>query len=751
MRDCPAAALCLLLAMLAGTLPLDGTADEVDANARPLPEGALMLLEDDARQLEAERTGQETDRSGAADATSATPAMTLEPAARGSTDPVQSQTAVPAGTDGAAGVPPGGPLPALPPSAADALATTPGQPTPIPAVHGAIREAIVPVQFDFHFLRRLMQEQVFTDQGRARFDVDTAGCNRLLLSDPALSPVSPTATTTAMVRLRARAEARIGVVLLGNCTSVVEWQGVVEVDQVPALVDGAGGFALGVVDSRVLDDEGNPAGSAGAVWGWMKGHVHPRLEATQVDLRGALAELRQLLSVVLRGSAASGIGQVLDSVRVDDARANDNGVRVDVRLAAPVATTAPPEPPLSEAEIARLRDAVGTLDAFLTFVVKAAAGEAGSVGRRSGLLATLLDGRYRLSEALTDGVHGDAAVRSLFVEIWTALAPNLAELPGDLPGQQGLRYLAFIAAGDAVRALDALGPGTGLDLSADGLRRMARLLAPDYEGDPLERSEGVDESLRERFGFGAPLPPPSRDTPPKPPVPAEPDARNDALSPVQVMALVLLPRAARADSGGGTAGTPARLQRLNGWIPSRDDLDDYLARVNELLHTVADAEVASGSLPRHAEALFRLMVPAIAWQESCWRQFVRGDDGPVPLRSPAGAVGIMQVNKAVWRGFYDAEGLARDIAYNARAGAEITRHYLVDYALRAGEQEREGGADNLVRATYAVYNGGPRHLQRYRKPDTPARLRAIDNAFFHKYATLRQGDSLAVRACYGPA
>jgi hypothetical protein len=43
---------------------------------------------------------------------------------------------------------------------------------------------------------------------------------------------------------------------------------------------------------------------------------------------------------------------------------------------------------------------------------------------------------------------------------------------------------------------------------------------------------------------------------------------------------------------------------------------------------------------------------ATAWQESCWRQFIKKSGRLEPLISRAGAVGIMQVNPNVWRGFY---------------------------------------------------------------------------------------------------
>ena len=49
------------------------------------------------------------------------------------------------------------------------------------------------------------------------------------------------------------------------------------------------------------------------------------------------------------------------------------------------------------------------------------------------------------------------------------------------------------------------------------------------------------------------------------------------------------------------------------------------------------------------------------------------------------------------------------------AGSEILIHYLRDYAIAKGEHTATGEIDNLARATYAVYNGGPGHLRRYRK------------------------------------
>src|SRR5205823_5226156 len=120
--------------------------------------------------------------------------------------------------------------------------------------------------------------------------------------------------------------------------------------------------------------------------------------------------------------------------------------------------------------------------------------------------------------------------------------------------------------------------------------------------------------------------------------------------------------------------------------------------------------------------LYGVLVPAVAWQESCWRQFVEQDGKVTYLLSRSGDVGIMQVNRRVWRGFFDLARLEWDVAYNAGAGAEILAHLLARY----GAREANGRLENAARATYAAYNGGPDAYRRYRLARVPPALPARD-------------------------
>jgi soluble lytic murein transglycosylase-like protein len=178
-------------------------------------------------------------------------------------------------------------------------------------------------------------------------------------------------------------------------------------------------------------------------------------------------------------------------------------------------------------------------------------------------------------------------------------------------------------------------------------------------------------------------------------------------------------------------------------------LDSYLEAVRQVLNTVTAQALEATPLDKSFHELFRHMILATAWQESCWRQFVLQRGQITYLKSGVGASGMMQVNERVWHGIYDLKGLRWDIKYNARAGAEIVEHYLNDYAIAKKEHSRTGGIDNLARATYAIYNGGPGQMTRYRNASTKPYLKKIDTAFWEKYEAVSKGRAMEVAKCFG--
>jgi hypothetical protein len=578
-------------------------------------------------------------------------------------------------------------------------------------------EVAVPLRIDVAYVRAMLVEQVFTEPGpSAAIWRDGTGCGWLTLRDPVVDVVA------GRLRVESRGEAQIGTPLGDDhCLPVLAWRGSVEAFEEPGVDAGGRALTFRVVDSNVYDEQRKKGLATGRLWDIVKAHVHPRLETLRIDLGRPFEELRAWLPLALPGSAER-IDGLVASMALREPHTAADGIVVTLAFAvAPAATppTTEPEPPATEKELRRW-------DAFLTFVTKAVA-RATTGETRQAVMDVLLDGRHEVLEALSaeTGPAAPDPVPGLFLRAWERLGTLARSGATGLPAESALRFTTFVAAGDALAALVRLGPSIGVEVSADGLRRLARMIDPSTAGDPLDYADDVDPELRSFLGLGEPLPPPD----------VAPDVDLDVLSWLVPSAMA----AVDADT----------VRRLNGWIPTASDLDAYLRAVRELLATVRAEALVKAPLDEQFRPLYRDLVYATAWQESCWRQFVRKGGKLVPLRSPVGSIGIMQVNERVWRGAYDRTGIRGDMAYNARAGSEILMHYLRDYAVAKREHALPGGPANLARATYAVYNGGPGHLARYRLRATKRSLRAIDESFWEKFLAVQRGQEMGVAECFG--
>jgi len=302
-------------------------------------------------------------------------------------------------------------------------------------------------------------------------------------------------------------------------------------------------------------------------------------------------------------------------------------------------------------------------------------------------------------------------------------------LPG-MPAQTASQYSTFIGAADKLALVGKQGAQLGLlQLTPDTLRGMARLLQPSGTTDPLAYSTNVDSGLRGLLGVGSPL--------------AASSGGQSRLN------RLLLPEV-RAASGLSSWLIPEALAAEalapSQWVPDERQLPAYLTRVRSLLVESSDKISAKNKLADQYKPLYRQIVFAAAWQETCWRQFVRKGRNVTPMTSATGDLGLMQVNRHTWRGVYDLTGLGDDIAYNGNAGSEILIYYLARHAIRKGEDRQEGG--NLARGTYSAYNGGPGQLGRYRAAHVNPALRKVDEAFWEKFQIVSSGQEMEVARCY---
>jgi soluble lytic murein transglycosylase-like protein len=369
-------------------------------------------------------------------------------------------------------------------------------------------------------------------------------------------------------------------------------------------------------------------------------------------------------------------------------------------------------------------------DSFLTNVVKKL-GDDLAEPRREQLRDLFLDSRYQLVQAVSSGASDP--VPRLFLDTWNRLAPVLKQALPELPRETAGRYSSFISALDGMASIGGLAQGFGLlRLTPDTLRSASALLGAGG-ADPLAYTLDVDGGLRSLLGLSAVLPTPR-------------------VSPAVELGDLRVPgpggpnRAARSWFVTAAFAAGDDFDRLNQWVPDSQQLTGYLAEVRKLLTRASSDSLAKTRLAPQYQPLYRQIVFAAAWQESCWRQFVKKGEKLTPLASATGDVGLMQVNRHTWRGLYDVNGLSGDIAYNSAAGSEILLYYLSRYAIRKKEDKQPGG--NLARATYSAYNGGPRQLGRYRSAATPAVWKKVDNAFWTKFRSVTAGQELAVKSCY---
>jgi hypothetical protein len=411
--------------------------------------------------------------------------------------------------------------------------------------------------------------------------------------------------------------------------------------------------------------------------------------------------------------------------------AEPDGLRVSVVIDLPTAQAAPraPEPALTPPQVKQWEAALERWDGFLTFVVKDLAGGPGDAEARNELLDILLTARHDLLAVMARGPEpGVDPVQRLFLGVWNRLRGTVRRAAAQAGDEaRTLRYLTFLAAGDALTALTAVAPAVGLDMTADGLRRLARELDPTHAGDPLQYSDGPDSGLRRLFRFRDPDAPPRRTR-------RRPPSSWEWLGPRPA-------HAAEADDWFQLA------RRLDRWVPRPEETSLYRETVDRLLTHAADRTFDPGELNERFEPLFQHLIKATAWQESCWRQFVRKDGAVTYILSPTNDVGMMQINARVWRGFFDVEKLRWNAAYNVGAGAEILYQLLGRYGVR----EASARLDNAARAAYSAYNGGPARFQRYRLARVPDWVRRIDRAFWEKYQLVATGAARDRVLCLGPS
>lgn len=649
------------------------------------------------------------------------------------------------------------------------------------ALPAAAVRITVPLTIDYLTLREALKHQIYNTPGeRAQLWNGPNACEYLYAKNPSFG------RSGTAVKLDTEGILSLGVPFGGSCVTPITWRGIIEVDAQPYLAPKLR-LMFRVTNINLYDQQHQKTLVVGRGFDLIKQYFIPRFETFSFDLSPAVDEFRMLAGEAAPPADTKRLRQALASISgVPPVVPMDEGVRMTLAFDAPALGVPPPQVrsgPLSPAELAAWNQRLDQWDAFIVFAVKQLGSRIADRQVRAKLLTVLLDGRYRLVTAMNQPPSPGSPdpVRSLFLSQWRQLRDivRTAADRGEL-GDRALEFMSFVSAGDALMAFDQAAPALGVRISAADLRRLARIMAPASTADPLEFNYKQDPELQRLFGIvpppetpgsvepsdssgsepvASPVPSPSAAYPSPANPPRTPNARpaptpsgapmgstHGERSPIASFMRMTLRMLSPTDAFADTPPMGERLrqlgERLRRAVVTDNNVGRYRHDLGALLDAAAEGTLTAADAPLPSN--YRTIVRATAWQESCWRQFVVKRGRLKYLLSSTGDVGLMQVNKHVWRGFYSIPHLEWDIAYNAGAGSQILARMAARAAAKSGRRISPAA---LARSAYAGYNGGPDALNRWRQPHERRELRMIDDSFWQKYRALSKGQSIDILRC----
>jgi len=603
----------------------------------------------------------------------------------------------------------------------------------------------LPLSIDYQLLRSLVVKTSFTDPDQTAVLLDdNNGCLKIMISKPRFTEKD------SYVLFETKIYIRIGMYLFESCRMPVEWEGYLLLFQKPQ-IDNQWILSFNTTDSILYDKHHKPATIVGIIWKHIKTSVYEYLNNININLAPPVSELHSFLWPLFPTDLHARAKTMIKSMRPGKIQATPDAVRVSILTEVEGIYERDKdleEETISEEEMARFIKTWEVWDAFLVHMITSLSREPLTAGDRQILLDTLLETRHRFITELSEKARVQDFVREQFVAAWKQLSPVFRNHLSDDPSKSVLNYLAFFTASDALIALDNFGSTLGIEISRNGLIRLLQLIG-EGKSVVLTYRPGVNTELREMLGLGPPLSvsKPAFDGNGIELTPDENEPiKEDGDKLLHVIKRFFLKTAwAEQDNMKGVSDS------IKAWIVSKNNLIQYFERIKSLLMDASNTVLKNSKIGEQYHSLYRLIVLATAWQESCYRQFEVKKNKVTYLRSYNGtSVGLMQINERVWRGMYEENHLRWDIHYNAKAGCEIADLYFNRYALRKMEKiGPKNSLDNnvLAMAIYAMYNGGPRQFDKFLKRNKKKAYYLSDRLFMEKFLWVNSGQWENVTQC----
>lgn len=334
----------------------------------------------------------------------------------------------------------------------------------------------LPVQLDYLLIKRVLNKELYKEpDNSAAVWKDKHGCGFLNLSNPQISGQQ------GQIKLINTVKARLGAKLGGRCITLLEWSGLLETLQQPTLNADRTVLTLPVTSAKAYDPN-NQQLAIDKLQDLIKKAVEPKLDDLKLDLNASREDIERTLKDYLPRENSDEIKNILTTVRFGDVSAKTDAIGINLEFDAPVKKTLKQaETPLTPEEQQKWQTLWQEWDATLTKAISQASADTQSPQLRTTLTEILKEARAALKTGLQQNRSGEDPVRAFFTSTWQKLEPVLRTIAKDLPEAKSLRYLTFIAATDLIYEVERIGAPFGLEISSDGLRRLARLLIAGHE------------------------------------------------------------------------------------------------------------------------------------------------------------------------------------------------------------------------------------------------------------------------------
>ena len=338
---------------------------------------------------------------------------------------------------------------------------------------GVAREINIPVPMEYGLIKSLLVSQLYNGPDESvRAWQDGKQCSFLDLNHPQISGEQ------GQVKIQNNVQARIGTALGGKCMTLVEWSGILQTLQQPTLDASGNVLSFPVTQLNAFDRNGQPL-NIQQLQALIRKAAEPKLAALKIDLNQSRPDIAKTLLPFIAAEDSEELHDTINSLRFNKAKADEKGILINVGYTASNqnADGLKPATALSEAELKQWQALWQGWQVSLEKAIdKAPIANNADAGR-----ATLRDVLQKAGQAFEQGLTSEYVaendpVRKFFNSSWDKFAPLLRDASTQMPGGQSLRYVTLIAATDLMYELESIGSPLGLEVSSNGLRKLARSL-----------------------------------------------------------------------------------------------------------------------------------------------------------------------------------------------------------------------------------------------------------------------------------